>query len=93
MKRFNGHKMSHGPMVHKPRVHCPICNNTMVLQRGVLRCTEIKRTKKQKSKGDNATSSDRRIVKHGSITTITKRMRQQLARQQFALPSTVAPTL
>lgn len=65
-KRFNGRKLSHGHF-SGVRTKCPICHTDMIRFLGVLRCTEMR-----SSKGKGSTS--RRVIKHGSLLTINKRM-------------------
>lgn len=67
-KRFNGRKYSHGSSKKSQKV-CPLCGYQMRMFLGKLRCTEIKKAKK----GGN----ERRVVKHGSIKTIQKRLEQK----------------
>lgn len=64
-KRFNGRKMSHGAarMTHS---RCAICDNSLMVFRGTLRCTEIRKSRR----GNNSY----RVIKHGSLATIKKRL-------------------
>ena len=71
MKRFNGSKMSHGRVKVDP-TRCPICSGVMRQFLGELRCTHI-------VKGKRSSGSDRRVVLHGSMATIRKRIRQKAA--------------
>lgn len=70
-KRFNGQKFSHGLAV-RSRTKCPMCSTEMIRFMGVLRCTEMRASKK---KG----ASQRRVIKHGSLITINKRVAQRAA--------------
>lgn len=70
-KRFNGQKLSHGKR-EVPRRKCPLCGNSMFRLRGELRCTEMR--KSASAKGDGG---QRRVEKHGSLSTIKHRLRQQ----------------
>lgn len=67
-KRFNGRKMSHTRTPKARTGTCPFCQAQLRMFLGALRCTEMKRGKG----GD-----DRRIVRHGSLATINKRLKQQ----------------
>jgi hypothetical protein len=67
-KRFNGSKMSHGHR-NVPRLRCPRCDNLMQVFLGQLRCTQMVSTP----------GGDRRVIKHGSMQTIQKRMSQEAA--------------
>lgn len=71
MKKFNGRKLSHGANNGHRGVQrqCALCGSTMVRFRGLLRCTEIQKAKT----GNNAF----RVVKHGSLRTIAKRIKQR----------------
>jgi hypothetical protein len=64
-KRFNGQKMSHG---HREVAHrlCPLCGTQMKMFLGKLRCTHL-----VKSAG-----GERRVIKHGSLSTVEKRAQQ-----------------
>lgn len=72
-KTFNGRKYSHGIKaggVRRQR-QCPLCGNIMLRFQGTLRCTEVKKAKT----GNNAY----RMVKHGSLKTIAKRVAEKAA--------------
>jgi hypothetical protein len=66
-KHFNGRKMSHTPSQDVESNHCPICNLPMRMFLGRLRCTQMIK--------DQA-GNQRRVIKHGSMLTIRKRLRK-----------------
>lgn len=71
-KHFNGRKMSHTGSGIEP-AKCALCGNQMKMFLGRLRCTEMRR-------GESKTGNMMRVVKHGSLNTIRKRIKRQPAR-------------
>jgi hypothetical protein len=69
-KHFDGHKMSHCGDDVGERPRCPICGTTMIVFNGQLRCTELRRSHGSES------GNTFRVVKHGSLATIEKRMKR-----------------
>ncbi len=70
MKRFNGSKRSHTRDA-QPVPTCPLCGTAMRQFLGAPRCTHL-----VKGRGGDS----RRVVNHGSLRTIRKRLRRPAVR-------------